>query len=117
LAGHPDDRAGTRFGGAEGARRGGAEVTVARPAGAVGQVERDVVPAHVEQSRPLDSLPLAEVAYSTHVRVVSIRRSRAPAPSAVPGPPEFRTRTWVPRSGPLHRGVQSRVPGRRGTMR
>src|SRR5205814_7388355 len=67
VGGHLDERVTAGQRGTEGDGGDGAEGTVTRPAGPVGQVHRDVVPAHVEQARPLDGFVLGEVPYSSHV--------------------------------------------------
>ncbi len=48
-------------------------VPVARVAGAVGQVEADVVPRHVEQASAVNRLHLGEIAYSGHDRLLRSR--------------------------------------------
>src|SRR5262249_45931519 len=119
--GHLDERVAARLGAVEHDGCGGPECRLARTAGAVGEIEGDIVAGHVEQAGPPDRLVLGQVAYSGHAGWSPSRFSpgrppwRAPCPAPA-GRPRWRTRSAesrmsasVPRSGPPHRGVKSRV--------
>jgi hypothetical protein len=66
LGGDLDKGGGPRLVAAEPDPGGGPEGAFPRAAGPVGEVQGDVVPAHVEQAGPLGRLDLGEVSHSGH---------------------------------------------------